>query len=284
MPITVHEYGAAGLHVDRVPEHREQDQAERPPGDGQVREPDERADERDRARRRRRARCEIVKNSKMISASPTTSRKYAIDGLVSVCTAWPTRSSLRKRMSWSGWRRRSWPLPTTFAVSTLHRAGRGVDASCRRASTTKSPSVAQPGGAGHTRASVTPFATAASLPSDRCRIARARTRVRPLRTARRRRGHAAPRRSGPSSRTGSIGPMLEPFGHRDDRRLQTRPAAASPRAFDPDGPTQDTTGTRDRSIARSTRSGSTSTAPPESSVITRICDVVAVRGVHRVDG
>ena len=48
--MTVHEYGAAGLDVDRVPEHRDEDQAERPPRDrAGCREPDERADERDRA-------------------------------------------------------------------------------------------------------------------------------------------------------------------------------------------------------------------------------------------
>ena len=42
--------GTAGLDVDRVPEHRDQDERQRPPVHGEVREADERTDQRHRAR------------------------------------------------------------------------------------------------------------------------------------------------------------------------------------------------------------------------------------------
>ena len=45
-----------------------------------MREPEARADERDRADEARRRRRPTVKNSKTISASPTTNKKYATHG------------------------------------------------------------------------------------------------------------------------------------------------------------------------------------------------------------
>ena len=106
-------------------------------------------------------------------------------------------------MSRSGWRRRSWPSPTTFAVSTFT----GPAAVCSvlpSSATTKSPSVAQPGGAVHTGRSrrAHRFARRArgrDRRRDRCRIRRDRVGRRPRRrrgTVRRRARRAAAGRPG----------------------------------------------------------------------------------------
>ena len=81
----------------------------------------ERADQPGEADRRR---CRTRTRS---APGPTTSRKYAIDGLMSGAAAESPRSSRWNRTSWLGWRRRSVPVPITLAVDELHRTGRGGD-------------------------------------------------------------------------------------------------------------------------------------------------------------
>ena len=90
---------------------------------------------------------------------------------------------------------------------------------------------------------------------------------------------------GSSSRTGSIGPMLEPFETPTDRRPAARPSAARPRRLRrPTDRPRPTTGTRD---ARDRAHDPVRVDVDRAAGVDLDHEdlrVVAVRGVHRVDG